>query len=62
MELSDQERKEIEYKLDEISNQSDNLTAWEHEFIVSVTDQLINYNRLSEKQVEIIENIHKNLK
>lgn len=61
MELSDQQIKEVEYKLDECSR-SESLNDWEQEFITSVSDQFTVYARISEKQMEVLEKIYRKLK
>lgn len=60
MDLSDKERREVEYKLDECS--ASELSKWEEDFITNVTDQVNRYNRISEKQLEILERIYEVLK
>lgn len=62
MELSDQELKEVEYKLEECSNNLESLNEWEQSFVTDVSDQLSNYSRISQKQLEVLEKIYGKLK
>ena len=53
----DIDREQIEKWLDAINTDAVNLTAWEIDFVESMTDRLGNGYSFSERQAEIIERI-----
>lgn len=44
--------------LSEIAENIEKLTAWEQEFVESISDQLDRGHQLSQKQIDIVSRIH----
>ena len=48
----------IEHFLKELENPAKELTIWERDFVISITDQFNRRGTLSDKQFEILERIY----
>ena len=58
MRLTDSQVQKVDDQLQALQHPYKRLTAWELEFLTSVTDQFSRNQNLSERQVEVLNKIH----